>query len=315
MGQSAVVIMLAGGLRPAPLQQQLGVPPLRLPLGRQGTLLDWWVRTIQDTGCCREIRIVVNNDRHLDIVSQCDASRPKVRILSQSASWRGPGGIVRDASNDLRSDEVVLVVEASCLPPLSLEPILDALADGATAVVGAGADDEPAGVYGFARKAIQQIPDVGFYDLKEQLFPALCDLGDPARLVRLGGRVRRIRDRTTYFRAVRASLAGGADGDDGPRCSPQATISPEARILGCSIIEEGVVVERGAVVHDSVVMAGATIHRDAIVSRCVLGPGAKVLSAERRVDGILTATDGKDQGGAVKVTAPASVGAQRGKTQ
>jgi len=315
MSQSAVVIMLAGGLRPTPLQQQLGVPPLRLPLGRDGTLLDWWIRAIESTGVCREIRIVVNNDRDYDIVSQCDTSGPKVSVLLESASWRGPGGIVRDTSDDLRPDELVLVVEASCLPPKSLEPLLDALADGAMAVVGAGADDEPAGVFGFARTAIEQIPEVGFYDLKEQLFPALCDQGNPARLVRLGGRVRRIRDRTTYFRAVRASLAGGANGDDGPRSSPKATISPEARILGCSIIEEGVVVERGAVVHDSVLMVGAVVQRGAIVSQCILGPGAKVLSAQRVVDGILTSTIGKDHGGAVKVTAPEWPGAQRGKTQ
>ncbi len=289
MGRSAVVIMLACGLRPAPLQQQLGVPPLRLPVGREGTLLDWWIRTIQSTGRCREVRIVVNNVREFEFAGQDDVLRPRI-IISEPASWRGPGGIVRDASSDLDPDDVVLVVEASCLPPPSLVPILDALADGATAVVGAGADDEPAGVYGFDRRVIEQIPAVGFYDLKEQLFPALCDAGDPARLVRLGGRVRRIRDRTTYFRAVRASLTSGANGDSGPRCSPQATISPEAWILGCSIIEGGVVVEKGAVVHDSVVMAGAVIHRDAIVSRCVVGPGAKMLSARRVVDGILSST-------------------------
>ncbi len=28
MGQSSIVLILAGGLRPAPLQQELGVPPL-----------------------------------------------------------------------------------------------------------------------------------------------------------------------------------------------------------------------------------------------------------------------------------------------
>ena len=59
--------MLAGGLRPAPLQQELGVPPLRLPLGRNGTLLDWWIRTIHSAGRCREIRIVVNNDHDAEV--------------------------------------------------------------------------------------------------------------------------------------------------------------------------------------------------------------------------------------------------------
>jgi len=275
-----------------PLQQQLGVPPLRLPLCREGTLLDWWSRAIQRLGCCREIRIVVNDARDLDVSGNGDVSRPRVSIISELASWRGPGGIVRDASIDLDPNDLVLVVEASCLPPPSLMPILDALADGATAVVGAGADNEPAGVYGFDHKAIEQIPEFGFYDLKEQFLPALCDQGNPARLVKLGDRIRRIRNRPTYFRAVRASLADGANGGGGPQCSRRATVSPEARILGYSIIEGDVVVERGAVVQDSVVMAGAVIHRDAIVSRCVIGPGAKVLSAQRIVDAILPSTVG-----------------------
>ena len=314
MGQSAIVIMLAGGLRPASLHQQLGVPPLRLPLGREGTLLDWWIRTIQSTRRCREIRIVVNNVRDVEFTRRHfdNATRPAVSILSEPASWRGPGGIVRDASNDLDPDDVILVVEASCLPPPSLEPILDALTNGATAVVGASADNEPAGVYGFDRTAIERIPAVGYFDLKEQLFPALYDLGIPARLVRLVDRVRRIRDRSTYFQAVRASLADGANGDGCPRCSGGATVSADARILGCSIIEGNVVVEEGAVIHDSVVLAGAVIQRDAIVSRSIVGPGAKVLSAQRLVEGILTSSVREDQAeGAVKMTAPSSVGGVR----
>ncbi len=240
MGQSAIVLMLAGGLRPAPLQQELGVPPLRLPLGREGTLLDWWIRTIDSTGRCREIRIVVNNGNDANFARRLDhrgdAPRPGagVSIVTQPAAWRGAGGVLRDLSSDVSAGDCVVAVEASCLPPPSLEPVLDALADGATAVVGASSDNEPAGVYGFHRSVIEAIPAIGYYDLKEQLFPALHKHGHPARLVRIADRVKRIRDRPTYLRAVQASLEDGANGDGRLRCSPLARVSPEARIMGCS---------------------------------------------------------------------------------
>ncbi len=306
MERSAVVLILAGGLRPAPLQQELGVPPLRLPLGREGTLLDWWIRTIHSAGRCREIRIVVNNDHDADfarrLVHRGNPPLLSVAIITEPASWRGAGGVLRDLSGDVSAGGFVVAVEASCLPPPSLEPVLDALADGATAVVGASSDNEPAGVYGFHRSVIEDIPAIGYYDLKEQLCPTLYKQGHAARLVRLADRVQRIRDRPAYLRAVQASLGDGANRDGRFRCSALARVSPEARIMGYSILEDEVVVHSGAVVHDSVVLAGAVVHRGAVVSRSIVGPGAKVARAQRLVGGILAATVGVGSAGGAATT-------------
>jgi len=307
MERSAIVLILAGGLRPAPLQQELGVPPLRLPLGRKGTLLDRWIRTIHSAGRCREIRIVVNNGHDADflrrVVDRGDAALPGVSIVTQPVAWRGAGGVLRDLSSDVSAADFVIAVESSCLPPPSLEPVLDALADGATAVVGASSDNEPAGVYGFHRSVIEDIPAIGYYDLKEQLLPTLHKQGHPARLVRLADRVHRIRDRPGYLRAVRASLGDGANGDGRPWCSALARVSPEARIMGCSILEDNVVVESGAVVHDSVILAGAVVQRGAVVSRSIVGPGAKVAAARRLVGGILPASVRAGSAGGAPTTA------------
>ncbi|MCH7646278.1 MAG: biotin/lipoyl-binding protein, partial [Nitrospinae bacterium] len=204
----------------------------------------------------REVRIVVNTEadalairglerpRHIS-----NRSRPEIVVVAEPTSWRGTGGLLGDMSRDISPDNVVVLIETNCLPPPSLEPLLRALEDGETmGVVGAGTDHEPAGIYAFDHAAISLIPEIGYYDLKEQLLPALNGIGRPVRLARMTERIIRLRDRSGYLQAVQVSLQRG--GPDGPRsrCSPLATVSPLARIAGRCIIERGVVVEADAVV-------------------------------------------------------------------
>ena len=288
MDRSYTVVMLAGGLQPSPLMRQLEIPLLCLPLGPQGTLLGAWLATIGRTPGCTDVRIVVNTENDAQTI-RClgDTDVPDngadVAISTEPASWRGTGGLLRDLTRDVSGDSVVVAVEAHCLPPASLEPLLQGLEDDETdAVVGAGPDSEPAGLYAFKGDAISSIPSLGYFDLKEQLFPNLSDRGRPARLVRMGRRVIRVRERSGYLAAVRASLA-----ETGPRCSPQATVSPLARIAGPCIIEPDAVIEAGAVVNESVVLAGALVCRRAVVSRSVVARGAVIAAGRRLVGAIL----------------------------
>ena len=135
--------------------------------------------------------------------------------------------------------------------------------------------DQPAGVYAFRRSAIEHIPAVGYYDMKEQFLPALRAGGSRVRALDLGDGPRiLIRDRVTYLEAVQETM-GGAD-DDGHRITPGASVSGSSIVEGACIIASAAVIEGGAVVHDSVVLAGATVGGGAIVSRSVVGPLVEV---------------------------------------
>ena len=295
MSRRSTVVMLAGALHPSPLQQQLNLPPLCLPVSWHGTLLDAWLRTIRRSAGCERVCVVVNTEDDARLVRQradaCHGSgqnSPQVRVMAEPAAWRGSAGLVRDLSREVSPEGIVVVLEAHCLPAESLEPLLQALDGQSDAVVGADGDAEAAGMYAFRPGAIDLIPTIGYFDLKEQLLPALSRHGGRVRLVQITERVIRVRDRSGYLQAVRMSLGAG----DRIRRSENATVSTSARIVGSCIIEPGVVIEDGVVIHDSVVLTGAVVQRRAVMSRSITAPFAKVPAASRVIESIVVEGEG-----------------------
>ena len=290
MDQSFVVIMLAGALQPCPLQQQLPIPLLCLPIGRRGSLLDAWLATIGRSGRCRRVEIIVSTEDDVQALRGLAANRvrtgprlPTIAVTVERASWRGSAGLLRDVVSSIGDTEIVVAVEAHCLPPPSLEPMLHALNGEVEAVVGAGADDEPAGVYAFRHAALNSVRPIGYVDLKEQLLPALYSQGTPVRLVRIGEHVIRLRDQIGYLDAVSASLNGMGPATLVSRRSSEAMIARSARIVGGSIVERGAVIEDQAIIHGSIVLNEAVVESGAIVSRSIVGPGAVVPARARLI--------------------------------
>ena len=290
MDQSFAVIMLAGALQPCPLQQQLPIPLLCLPIGRRGSLLDAWLATIGRSGKCRRVEIVVSTEDDVQALRGLAANRmrpgsqpPTITVTVERASWRGSAGLLRDIAGSIGDNEIVVAVEAHCLPPPSLEPLLHALNGEVKAVVGAGADDEPAGVYAFRHVALNSVRPIGYVDLKEQLLPALYSQGTPVRLVRIGEHVIRLRDQIGYLDAVSASLNGMGQATMVSRRSPESRIARSARIVSGSIVERGAVIEDQAIIHGSIVLNDAVVESGAIVSRSIVGPRAVVPARARLI--------------------------------
>jgi mannose-1-phosphate guanylyltransferase len=275
-------VLLAGTLRPSPLRRVMDVPLLCLPMGREGTVLDAWMRSLSTIPGLRESRIVLNTEREVETVAGSAPSIAEggqgslgIRAIAEPASWRGPAGLVRDVAGDLAAEAIVLVCEANLLPPPTLAPMLEAVRNSVSGVVGVCGVDEPSGVYAFARSALDTVPTIGYYDLKEQLLPTLAHDGVAIGTARLGDRAMRLRDRRGYLAAVRTSLA--AEGEANVmRISPRAAISGSAILDGFCIVEDGAVIEDGAVVHDTVVLSGATVGGGAVVSRSLVGSLASV---------------------------------------
>ena len=280
-------LLLAGGLQPSPLRESLRLPVLSLPLTRDETLLDRWIALLAGTEACHRVVIVVSTPADREAIEAslmerrmpCALGDQAIEVRVDPRRFRGPSGLARDLVDDLglKPADQMLIVEAACMPPTTLAPMFDACDDGIAGVIGSSAELEPAGVYLFTRTTLEQIPKIGFHDLKEQTLPMLYAAGQRCRAAQVVPRVRRVRDRMSYLAVVeeerrRAACAAPAGGDgDG-----DAQLSPSARIAGTCLVCEEVIVKDGAVLHESIVLRGAVIGGGAVISRSVIGPGVRV---------------------------------------
>jgi hypothetical protein len=313
---SHTAVILAGRLRESALRESINVHVLCLPVGHSGTLLDAWLDALRSVPNLADVRVVVNNAEEAAAVTSAlprqyrtSDARPRVEVIPEAASWRGAGGIVRDATEGVPDDVVVLVCEGKRLPPPTLEPLLLAMngnpardaeasgvgvteptcGQGVAGVVGVCGEDEPAGVYAFRRRVIRSSPRVGYVDLKEQFLPSLAKAGERVVAAHVCDDVPHLRDLGSYLETVRHSLNNGhgGAGEKSPlRVSARASVSGSAVLDGFCIIEPGAVIEDGAVVHDSVVLWGATIGGGAVVSRSVVGPLTSVEPRARVVGAV-----------------------------
>jgi len=276
-------LLLAGGLQPSPLREALRLPALCLPLTRDETLLDRWISLLTQTVGCQRIVIVVSTATDRDAIEATLADRSayglsgaeSVEVRIDPRRFRGPSGLARDLVDDLglKPADHMLIVEAACMPPPTLAPMFDACDDGIAGVIGSSTKLEPAGVYLFTRTTLEQIPKIGFHDLKEQTLPMLYEAGQRCRAAQVVLRVRRIRDRISYLTVVEEERQRA---ERAPHDGVIAQLSPSARISGTCLVCDDVIVEDGAVLHESVVLRGAVIGGGAVISRSVIGPGVRV---------------------------------------
>ncbi|MEE8153581.1 MAG: NDP-sugar synthase [Phycisphaerales bacterium] len=287
MDRRVIAVLLAGTLRPPPLREALGRPIVCLPLGRRGTLLDAWLGALGSIDELAEIRVVLKGRPDVEAVNAAMSLAvwrprrgkrrgPNVHCIAEPKAWRGPGGIVRDVTADLDGADAVIIIEALRLPPPTLRPLVDAFTKTFDGVVGLVGPDQPAGIYVFRQRVVQQASAIGYCDLKEQLIPAVSQGGAKIRTAPLAEIAYTIRDRAEYLAAVRASLTQSPGPDPLQRIAGAAAVSSSALLEGFCVIEPNAVIGNGAVVHDSVVLSQAVIGGGAIVSRSVIGSSVAI---------------------------------------
>ncbi|MEP6915250.1 MAG: NDP-sugar synthase [Acidobacteriota bacterium] len=246
----------------------------------------------------------------------------------EDASPRGTAGTVCDATAASDSDTFV-VAEGTAIPNLSLAELLSAhQASGALVTVvvhddrrpnGPAGLQVPTGIYVISRRALEQVPSSGFYDLKETLIPQLYRAGQHVGAYGVAEASIRVQDWDTYL-AVNAwmveRLAAGAvppveyhrSGASlihrtasvaadaillGPvMVAPGARIGSRAIVVGpCSIgadarLEDGVMVSRSAIWRRAVVRQGARTDRTIVCD-------GVVVDADSRNDRAVLAVEGR----------------------
>lgn len=275
---SAAVLLLAGGLRMSELHETLRIPALCLPLRSDWVLLDAWLHVVRTIPNARRIRIVVNHECDATAITRVLEQRSAtlldldIKTIVDPDPWRGPAGLVRDVAQRLGADTVI-AAEASCMPPTDLSELFNRLMPDSSGLSISGHACEPAGVFVLTWEAIKHIPNIGYYDIKEQLLPTLYNRGNPLGAVETGQEVHRLRHREGYLRAIAATRRNGVAGAP---VAHSSRIDPDAKIVGTCLIENNVIIEPGAVVHDSVILAHSIIERNAVVSQSVVGVGGHV---------------------------------------
>jgi mannose-1-phosphate guanylyltransferase len=160
------------------------------------------------------------------------------------------------------------------------------------------------GIYAFTPAIFDRIPAGVFYDFGKDVFPALqqageafygfdahgaywCDIGTPYEY-------RRATEDVLEGRFV---LPGKEPPQNNVYLGEDATIAPDASIVGPSVVSGGVRVDSGARVHRSILWHGAHVGAKAVVRDSIIGigygvaPGAVLEGAIVALDGVTAGSE------------------------
>lgn len=297
-----LAVLLAGqsaSTRAPSISTGLGLPVAALPVTAERSLAACWVRRIVRAGFRGTVVVAVASEAEAGYYRQIGAalgpdmpaavcgdateavrrgSALRIEVRIDTAGHRGPAGTIGDVASDhadrhgwSAADGGMLVIEASNAPNLDLPRFYAAIDPVGGALVGAAIDGSPCGVHWMSASALALVPRIGYFDLKEQLIPALVGSGRRVHAWMGTHESCRISDRASYLRAAALMQAAGAES-----IARDAVIEPGARVRGGSVVCRGATIERGALVVDAVVLPGARVCADAVVARSIVPPGSHV---------------------------------------
>ena len=285
----AGALILGGGLRAPALSQEVGRPILDLPQNEHKSLLDNWFDAFETVGLGHETTTVLTDSIGERLWRRVPRS-PALRV--DSSEYRGPAGVLRDASDSIKDDGARLVIEHTRLlgEAGELRSVYESHLSGDQSItIATNPDGSFAGILIADPDAIQIIPTIGFMDIKEQWIPAVQANGFSVRRVPLGCRCEAIRSLDTYLGVL----------DRLDAFSEQPFSHVLGRIergitqaeYGGSLIMPTAQIGSGVSAARSVICDCAEIGDGAIVVRSVVGPHARVPKEGVVVDSVVRATD------------------------
>jgi mannose-1-phosphate guanylyltransferase len=220
---------------------------------------------------------------------------------------RGAAGALRDAAAASDAD-VFVVADGTAIPNVELRDLLLAHHTSGAAVTlvvyrepgrnGSPCSQVPTGIYVFNRRALDVVPDRGFYDVKENLIPQLYRSGERVIAYPTETASPRVLDASSYLAVnewmVEQLVATGARpegyvksgtclfhrdatiADDAVFVGPVlvgagARVMSAAVIVGPTSIVREVTLALGVLVSLSAFWRPSPIHDRAVVDRCILG--------------------------------------------
>jgi N-acetylglucosaminyldiphosphoundecaprenol N-acetyl-beta-D-mannosaminyltransferase len=278
-GRLRGLVLLGGGVRPTPLAMSLSRNVLDLPVGKGKTVLTRWLEeaaiVAQMLGMeDLPVRLLLDRGAPEPVSAPMAGASPSAaeagksvmdyyRLERDTAEYRGTGGLLAHIAEEYDDDDTILVGNAAqvLLDPLSA--LLTSLRKtrGVVSLIG-HRDGEPSGLMLITCRALRLIPRVGFVDMKEQALPIIASSYD-VRVVQCrrptGLSIRTLSDYIAAMRALHQPIRATAT-------DPWA----EDWKSTFAIVEPGAAVSPSARIHDSVVLAGASVEAGAVVVRSVI---------------------------------------------
>ncbi|MCB1030943.1 MAG: NDP-sugar synthase [Acidimicrobiales bacterium] len=138
-----------------------------------------------------------------------------------------------------------------------------------------------AGTYVLEASVLDRIADGRKVSIEREVFPAM--VADQALYAMSGDTYWIDTGTPVKYMQSQLDLLDGVRGEPAEGIHASATVAPDAKVSR-SVVGPGAVVESGAVVRDSIVLAGAHLGADCVVDRAIVGPSAKVGSGARIED-------------------------------
>lgn len=264
------VVLLVGAVRHSRFSRAAGRPRLELPFHGGCTIGSLWLNRIEDLR--RDLQkpelplyFAVNS---FEGAPANTGSWPYTRVCPDSEQPRGTGGALRDIVAGLPPQSRVLVAPGHSILLHSFGELLHDLAvPDADAVVHTTLDGTPTGIFMIRCDSLAAIPAKGFIDLKEQGLPAIARGGDVRVIATSHPPPMTIRTLDEYIELLRSTAPDRAAHDD--------THAADWR-LRFNLVEEGAQVDPSARLHDSVVLTGGIVKKNAVVVRSMVCPGGVV---------------------------------------
>ena len=272
--------MLAEGLRQTKFEAMLGVPPQLLPMAPSTSLLSCWYMKLREVfGNFDELEILVSSSDGYRSMDQLSGDSRFKRVIDPR-SHRGTGGVLadylqaRDSSNaDL--DYLVVIDRSSC-PPNSLAGFMSDLEASPDILVGVSELDRLTGIMAIKPHVLDLVPEVGYFDLKEQTVDKAIQSGFSVSASVVMPRAISVRSLLGWLAAIRYL---GIEQE-----KPVGPVAYADRGINC--IDPGARIGK-AIILDSIIMDNAQVGDGAVVARSVVCSGAYVAPGRRVIDSVI----------------------------
>jgi len=278
------VVLLAGSVRANLLRKATGRSALEMPVSNGRSVLDCWreqLVTMAEQLGIENLPVRVMVDQASGMTPGVQQHGPvQLTIEIDPSEFRGTGGLLSDLAGEYRDDDLILVAHASQLLFEPLAELSGAMADiQADVSMVCSADGTPSGLTLIRCACLRGISPVGFVDLNEQALPAIAQKHD-VRVVRYDQpTARSLRTLSSYLETLREYHRRHADG-----ALRNTNHIHEEWEKTFGIVESGATVHETAVIHDSVVLAGARVEAHAVLVRSIACPGTVITRGRSEID-------------------------------
>ena len=266
-------VILVGGPGQSSLREIAGHPVSLLPIPGEPHFLYAWLKVLLQVDAVTKVDVLTGRQEDTRMLATATANWDKTHlgqtgVYADHENHRGTAGALKDFMNSLDKKSDLLVIEGNRIPPLNPNPIFDVSYDRNDVIGSLGRTKEygPSGLFLMKNRMLDLIPEIGFFDLKEQLIPRALERGERIIVQEVSGMGSRLSDMKSYLECVQEmGKEQGGPGGSGPWVDPEADVDPDANLGPGTLVDGRSRIGRNVVTKNSVILGGSVIAEDSLI--------------------------------------------------